>query len=207
MNIPVTDLSEVLETREKILLASEKRFEFYGYNKTTMAEIADDLDMSAANLYRFYKNKKSIAEACVKRCIDDRLTALRSVLKKSGASASEKLSGFIQTSLEVSYEQLENKPKINELVISVSRESTELVMYKLENERQLLGELVKQGNQAGEFSVQDVEATASALHTSILLFDVPLFMGLYSLQEFRTMANQTTELLLRGLLARKGKEA
>ncbi|NOQ82264.1 MAG: TetR family transcriptional regulator, partial [Methylophaga sp.] len=40
-----------IDTRSQILSATEIRFSQYGYNKTTMAEIAKDCGMSAANLY------------------------------------------------------------------------------------------------------------------------------------------------------------
>ena len=45
------------QTRQKILVAAQERFERYGFNKTTMNEIAKDCEMSAANIYRFFKNK------------------------------------------------------------------------------------------------------------------------------------------------------
>ena len=38
----------VFPIRSVILDAAEKRFLYYGYNKTTMAEIAADAEMSAA---------------------------------------------------------------------------------------------------------------------------------------------------------------
>ena len=51
------------EIQQRILHAAEERFQQYGYNKTTMAEIARDCDMSAANLYRYFENKLAIGAA------------------------------------------------------------------------------------------------------------------------------------------------
>ena len=48
-------------THNIILDAAEARLLHFGYNKTTMAEIAEDAGMSAANLYRYFKNKQEIA--------------------------------------------------------------------------------------------------------------------------------------------------
>lgn len=48
------------EIPENILHAARERSTMYSFNKTTMAEIAKDCDMSAANLYRFYENKLDI---------------------------------------------------------------------------------------------------------------------------------------------------
>jgi hypothetical protein len=66
----------------------------------------------------------------------------------------------------------------------------------------LLIEIIAAGNSSGEFSIIDMEDRAAAVHTSILLFDIPLFMGLYSLKEFELMARQSSDLILHGLLAR-----
>jgi Bacterial regulatory proteins, tetR family. len=50
---PLNPASESEEIRRRILDAAEARFRVYGYRKTTMAEIAEDTDMSAAILSLF----------------------------------------------------------------------------------------------------------------------------------------------------------
>ena len=44
----------------RILAAAYARFQRFGFGKTTMAEIAGDCGMSAANLYRYFENKEDI---------------------------------------------------------------------------------------------------------------------------------------------------
>ena len=46
-----------------ILSASQKRFGRYGLSKTTMNEIAADVNMSKASLYYYFKNKEDIFKA------------------------------------------------------------------------------------------------------------------------------------------------
>ncbi len=53
----VTNNETPNQVRARILEASQGRFRQYGYNKTTMAEVAKDCGMSAANLYRYFENK------------------------------------------------------------------------------------------------------------------------------------------------------
>src|SRR6478672_10671879 len=50
------------DTREKILVVAERLFRQIGYQKTTVADIAKELRMSPANVYRFFDSKKSIHE-------------------------------------------------------------------------------------------------------------------------------------------------
>ena len=48
------------DTKNQILKAAERLLEYYGYQKTSMADIARDCQMSPANIYRFYKGKDDI---------------------------------------------------------------------------------------------------------------------------------------------------
>ena len=59
-------------TQEQIMDAAWQRFVLYGYGKTTMAEIAQDCSMSAANLYRFFKSKQDIGAALAGRCMTEK---------------------------------------------------------------------------------------------------------------------------------------
>jgi AcrR family transcriptional regulator len=49
--------------REKIVRAAEARFRHYGYEKTTVADIAKDLKVSTAYVYKFYESKLALNEA------------------------------------------------------------------------------------------------------------------------------------------------
>ena len=55
----MTDKIEA-DTRERILAVAERLFREIGYQKTTVADIAKELRMSPANVYRFFDSKKSI---------------------------------------------------------------------------------------------------------------------------------------------------
>ncbi len=201
MNIS-TPLSENEQTRQEILDAAEARFRIYGYRKTTMAEIAEDAGMSAANLYRYFEDKQDIAAACARRCMGERLERLREVLRQRGPSAGERLESFVLTMLRFTHEMAHEQRKIDELVEIVARERPEMVHEKNEAEQAMLAEILAQGNGTGEFEVADVIATARTAHAATVLFNVPIFMGLYPLQEFERAARNVVALLIRGLAKR-----
>ncbi len=186
-------------TRLQILDAAQARFRIYGYRKTTMAEIAEDVDMSAANLYRYFEDKQDIAAACAGRCMGERLQRLRAVIREPGLRASERLQSFVLSMLRYTHELAHENKKINELVEIVADERPQFVYEKNKAEQALLAEILAQGNSSGEFDVSDVIASARAVHTATALFNVPSFMGLYPLPEFEQAATQVVDLLLRGL--------
>jgi AcrR family transcriptional regulator len=185
-----------------ILEAAVNRFSEYGYNKTTMAEIAKDAGMSAANIYRYYKNKEDIAAACAKSCMCEKLDILKSVIRDTSLTAAEKLEKYVLTTLQASQDMfLENK-KIDEVVMEITKNRSDLVHNKINNENALLTEIISYGNQTGEFDVDDVIESAAAIHSMLVLFDVPMFMHLFTKEEFEKKANAVIKLLIAGLSKR-----
>lgn len=78
------------QKREQILEAALKRFAHFGLNKTTMNEIASDLNFSKALLYYYFPDKLSLYTAVmekvfaeiagiVNKAIDDSKTALEAI--------------------------------------------------------------------------------------------------------------------------------
>lgn len=185
--------------RQRILDAAEARFRMYGFNKTTMAEIAEDVDMSAANLYRYFDNKQDLAAACAQRCMSERLKVLRSVVRVPGVSAASRLRALVSTMLDHTHQRALEDKRINELVELVARERRDIIDAKIQTECALIAEVLGHGNESGEFQVDDVIRTARAVHCALTLFDVPIFMPLYTREAFGQMAEEVVDLLLRGL--------
>jgi len=51
------------DTRDRILEVAERLFRQIGYQKTTVGDVAKELRMSPANVYRFFESKKASHEA------------------------------------------------------------------------------------------------------------------------------------------------
>lgn len=190
---------ETEAVRKKIVEAAENRFFTYGFGKTTMAEIAQDLNMSAANLYRYFQNKQDIAGYCAERCISARNESLRATVRQSHLSAAERLHAFALGAFHYNFETSKNNPKINEIVGIVSSQKPELVKESLEAQTALIAEILSLGNETGEFAIDDVIGTAQTVYATLVLFDVPTFLSLYSKEVFEEKANKVVNLLLKGL--------
>lgn len=195
-------MSKSEQKRLEIIETAELRFRDYGYNKTTMVEIADDLKMSAANLYRFFKSKQDIAAACAERCMGERVDCLARLVDEKNMTAGEKLLELVLEDVRYTHERAENEPKVNELIDIVTRERKEIVLSKVESQCLLIAEILKQGNESGEFDVEDVMTTARTIYSSLTLFEVPIFLPLFTQQQFEEMAKNLVALLLKGLKKR-----
>ena len=66
-------------------------------------------------------------------------------------------------------------------------------------DQQLVVELLRKGQQSGEFEITDLDSTAEAVRNATVKFCMPLFMCMYPLEEFEQMAKKVVQLLLKGL--------
>ncbi len=190
---------EESDTASQILDAAEQRFRTYGYNKTTMAEIANDVCMSTANLYRYFTNKLEIAADCAQRCLGKRAEQLRAIVNLDNISAADKLEQYFLTIARYTYQETHDNYKINELVGQIIAERKDIVRLKNKREQAYIAEILAQGNISGEFNISDVIDTAEVIHASLALYQTPLFMSLYELETLESLAARTARLIINGL--------
>src|SRR5512140_1647557 len=84
------------DTRERILEVAERLFRDIGYQKTTVADIARELRMSPANVYRFFDSKKSINAGVAKRLMGEVEQASRTIAAEK-TPATERLRRLLTT--------------------------------------------------------------------------------------------------------------
>ena len=68
----------------------------------------------------------------------------------------------------------------------ITRERPSLMHDKIKTHQALLAEILSAGNDTGEFKIDDVIETERAVYTALVVFDVSLFIGLFSRKEVRT---------------------
>ncbi|OUR73222.1 hypothetical protein A9Q78_04590 [Methylophaga sp. 41_12_T18] len=188
-----------LDIRTQILDAAEIRFGQYGYNKTTMAEIARDCDMSAANLYRYFKNKLDIGAELSQQCLGDKELLLKNVIDDDALTSSEKLTAFMTSVLHYTYNHFDESPKLSELVEAMTVLRPDVVQKHSHVKLILLCKLLEQGQQKGEFKLSNIEETADAILTAIMLFYYPPTLRLYPLDVLEIKVTNLSRLLLEGL--------
>src|ERR1700759_193438 len=111
----MTLVSEHVEpdTRERILVVAERLFRQLGYTKTTVADIAKELRMSPANVYRFFDSKKSIHEGVARIMMGEVEEAAIGIMQKPGL-ASARLREMIATIHRMNCERYVGDSKLHE---------------------------------------------------------------------------------------------
>src|SRR5215212_4294879 len=75
------------DTRARIMATAEGLYRRIGFAKTTVADIAGELGMSPANVYRFFSSKNAIVEAICQRCLSELDAKAWAVARSRGSAA------------------------------------------------------------------------------------------------------------------------
>jgi TetR/AcrR family transcriptional repressor of the ameABC operon len=97
-------------------------FRQLGFSKTTVADIARELKMSTANIYKFFSSKNALVEACADRRLGKIQIDLR---REAGAkkSAADRLLGIILLIYRVHREDFRHERQIHRLVLAATEEN------------------------------------------------------------------------------------
>jgi AcrR family transcriptional regulator len=192
-------MDEKAQTRQMILDAASARFRHYGYQKTTMAEIARDLSMSTGNLYRFYPSKLDIAEAFAHFHEENEDRLLAEVAGKE-LPATERLRAISRLVLEETFKIIAESQKIFELAQAISRERPAYANRRLAQERVFLKAIFRDGVAEGVFEPMiDPEFTAEMFQCATMKFRYPQLSGCFNLEMLRRELEGTLDLLFLGL--------
>jgi len=187
------------DVRQRILAAAKRRFFHYGYGKTTMAELAQDCNMSAGNLYRFFPSKLDIAEAIATDSEDKGLEAFAELVRCPGLSARERLREFLFLELRSTFATLEVHPKAIEMAEIITHERPEWGNRRYAIMRGLIAEILAEGNAAGEFAVEDATFTAEMIQSATMKFHYPQLWTRLTLDRLERELAGVFEILMRGL--------
>ena len=164
------------DTKARIVQAAEALFRQIGYAKTTVADIAAALNMSPANVYRFFPSKNAIVEAICRRCLAEvEEKAWR--VARSKAPAAERMERLILEILAYHKENLITEQRVNDMVLAAIEHSWETIR----THKRVLGNvtelILRDGIETGEFKPVDPHVTAGLIMRSVICFTHPLILG------------------------------
>jgi TetR/AcrR family transcriptional regulator, cholesterol catabolism regulator len=158
------DMREAISNlkRERILAAAVDLFYRQGYGKTTLDQVASELQVTKPFIYAHFASKNELLVEICSRAITLAHDALNRAMSQD-ASVSERLETVVSDFLTA---VLNHQPH----AMIYSREEKELTQKDRDTINQLrrdfdrrLVELVQQGVASGEFQVDDVQLTTLAI--------------------------------------------
>jgi AcrR family transcriptional regulator len=170
----MTLISEHIETdtREKILVVAERLFRQMGYQKTTVADIAKELRMSPANVYRFFDSKKAIHEGVARTLMGEVEVEAQRIAQAAGP-ASVRLRQMIKTINRMNTERYVGDSKLHEMVEIAMQEDWGVCVAHMEMIARTIGQVIGQGAASGEFEVADLQLASLCACTAMMRFFHP----------------------------------
>jgi AcrR family transcriptional regulator len=157
-------------TYKLIIQVAERFFREIGFQKTTVADIAREIGMSPANVYRFLAAKSEIKEAV---CLN-LLGKIETEAEKIAASrdtATQKLRNLIGTVETIHFKQYLYDRKLYDLIAASTTEKWKSGRRHTERMIEILEQII--GMASGEFSTGDARLAARLVNTACIRFRDP----------------------------------
>lgn len=191
------------DTRERILAVAERLFRQLGYQKTTVADIAKELRMSPANVYRFFDSKKSIHEGVARALMGEVETEARRIVAQPG-EAKHKLRELLKTINRMNSERYVGDSKLHEMVAIAMEEDWDVCVAHIECVTGMIGEVIAQGVASGEFEAPNLPQAALCTCTGMIRFFHPQMIA-QAVNKPTATIDEMTDFLFRALEPRTAK--
>jgi AcrR family transcriptional regulator len=147
------------ETRLRIMDVAEEHFRRVGYAKTAVADIADALGMSAANVYRFFPSKGAINEAICLRILGEEHAMIDRIVAQN-RPAGERLKTLLVELHRFNRSRFIGERRVHDMVEAAMEENWAAVEAHLTYVVERIAMVMIDGVQSGEFRACDIPATA-----------------------------------------------
>jgi AcrR family transcriptional regulator len=191
------------DTRARIMDTAEALFRRLGFAKTAVADIAAELKMSPANVYRFFPSKNAIIEAICQRCLGE-LEARAWAVARSPGSAADRIERLVLEIIAYHKENLLTEQRVNDMVLAAIELSWAAIRAHKEHMRMVFEAILREGVERGEFALTDARETSRLMMLSLVHFCHPMLVAQY-LQDQENLeadARATVQFLLRAITPR-----
>lgn len=186
------------ETRNQILQSAEALLRRYGNDKLTVVDIARSLNMSHANVYRFFKTKSDILDAI----IDEWLTKIEQFIEEIAqrpVSATARIEAIVLELHRKRKEKLQQDAEVFEAYRHIVEVRPDAAARRREKVLRMFQRLIEEGIESGEFAGVDSLKAATVLKDATCLFLHPLLIPTTLNEETDARARDVVRFILAGL--------
>lgn len=166
MTKPVNRRGEILKVARNLFLTKD-------YDKTTMVDIMDALEIAKGTIYHYFKSKEALFEAVIEDIVEENIQHMRTLVTNTPKNALEKIqllvnAGNISQENEKIIEQL-HKPANDAL-------HSRLLAATLMKQAPLYAEIIQQGCDEGIFNTEvPLECAELILSAIQFLTDIGIY--------------------------------
>ncbi|MFZ6721663.1 TetR/AcrR family transcriptional regulator [Undibacterium sp. Ji49W] len=186
------------EVRDQIIVAATGHFRLYGYEKTTVSDLAKAIGFSKAYIYKFFESKQAIGELICANCLREIEADVRAAVdgvKHPPEKFRRMFKAIVESSLRLFFEDR----KLYDIAASAATEHWEAVRTYEERIKLMLEEILRQGRETEEFERKTpLDEAAAAIYLVIRPYLNPLILQ-HSLDSTDDAPAQLSSLVLRSL--------
>lgn len=186
------------ETRNRIVDVAEEHFRRVGYAKTAVADLAEALGMSSANIYRFFPSKSAINNAICQKLLTE-LDGMVDAIVAGGGSAGERLERLIEDVHHFNRTRLTDERRIHDMVAIAMEERWPAIDEHCDRMGRVIAGLLVEGVEAGEFGPMNVEQTAEVIFSCLCSLFHPVMIAECAQEDRPPQPTAVARFILRAL--------
>lgn len=163
------------ETREDILATADALFRERGIAKSSIADIAHELGMSPANVFKHFHSKTALVDAICDRHITHMIGRFDTL--DTDAPPPEKLGIVVRRLMQAHLQDIRDNPFFLEMVFLVAKTEMESGFHYRQLIEELFFTLVRDGIEAGIYHCADCRATSRHVAASFASVLHPVFLA------------------------------
>ncbi|OTG72251.1 TetR family transcriptional regulator [Acinetobacter sp. ANC 4218] len=138
------------EVRNQIVVAATEHFSRYGYEKTTVSDLAKTIGFSKAYIYKFFESKQAVGEMICANCLREIEDEVNTAIQKAEYPA-EKLRVLFKVIVEASLRLFSQERKLYEIAASAASEKWDATVAYENRILKVLQKIIQEGRQTGDF--------------------------------------------------------
>lgn len=164
------------EVRDQIVAAATEHFSRYGYEKTTVSDLAKAIGFSKAYIYKFFESKQAIGEMICSNCLRQIEAEVRAAVDEADRPP-EKLRRMFKAIVVASLRLFFQDRKLYEIAASAATERWQAALAYEERIRKLLQDILQEGRQTGDFERKTpLDETVMAIYLVMRPYLNPLLL-------------------------------
>lgn len=191
---------DTADTATRILEVAEAQFRHYGYSKTTVADVAKELGMSPANIYRFFASKAELLEGVCARLLGQS-QKLAEDCAALPFSAEERLRRYSMAQFQFTVATMMDDRKVHEMAVVAIEQSWGVIDQHIDEIQAILARIIADGIENGEFAEGDPAHLARCFGAATSPLHHPQMVAQCIGKNNRASPENLTEFAIRALKA------
>ncbi|MFO7615158.1 MAG: TetR/AcrR family transcriptional regulator [Bacteroidales bacterium] len=185
------------QTKEKIMIVAARMFSRYGFQKTTVDEIARTAHKAKGSVYYYFKSKEDLFKAVVEREIGVLKNGLAKVIVNS-TDATEMIRNYMMSRMvlmkdAVNYHESLKADFVEDFEF-LAESRNEFTRFEIE----LMEAILSRGMREDKFQIKDTQATAQVIILAMKAIEIP-FYHQHKITEYEQTIVELLDILIRGL--------